>query len=238
MRPSTLNWQRLASALAGDLLSAFGSIVALNRAVDEATAETLCNEGIFVEGIIAPEFSAAAIEHLTTRPKWKKNVRLLEVGKPLGDLDGLEFRSVSGGMLVQDRDHGFEQLDSCPVVTNTQPSPELRRELEFGWNVVRHVKSNAITLSRQRALVGVGAGQMSRVDSVKLAIDKAGPRATGSVLSSDAFFPFADSIELAACAGIAAIVQPGGSVRDDEVIAACNQANLPMIFTGRRHFRH
>jgi phosphoribosylaminoimidazolecarboxamide formyltransferase/IMP cyclohydrolase len=124
------------------------------------------------------------------------------------------------------------------VVTKAAPSDAQRAELRFAWNLVRHVKSNAIVLSKDRALCGVGAGQMSRVDSVNIAIHKAGPRAAGSVLGSDAFFPFADSIELAAAAGVAAFIQPGGSRNDAEVIAACNQHGLPMIFTGRRHFKH
>ncbi len=139
---------------------------------------------------------------------------------------------------MQDGDTRDDPEAEWKVVTQEQPTPEQFAELRFGWAMVRHVKSNAITLSRDRALVGVGAGQMSRVDSVENAIRKAGERSLGSVLASDAFFPFGDSIAIAAKAGVAAIIQPGGSKRDDEVIAACNEHALPMIFTGRRHFKH
>jgi phosphoribosylaminoimidazolecarboxamide formyltransferase/IMP cyclohydrolase len=159
----------------------------------------------------------------------------------IGSLDppsGLEFRALDGGFLVQEPDVQPDPDGEWKVVTQQQPSREQLAELRFAWAMVRHVKSNAIVLASGRSLVGVGAGQMSRVDSVEIAIKKAGPRARGSVLASDAFFPFADSIPLAASAGVTALIQPGGSRRDDEVIAACNQHGLPMIFTGRRHFRH
>ena len=225
-------------AFAGDPESAFGSIVAMNRTVDEATAVILCGDELFVEGIVAPEFSAAAIGLLTTRPKWRKNVRLLQVGSLTAEPPAVEFRSITCGLLAQARDNVYDRLESAEVATEVPLDPALMRELEFGWNVVRHVKSNAITLSREQALCGVGAGQMSRVDSVRIAIQKAGERARGAVLASDAFFPFPDSIELAAAAGIVAIVQPGGSVRDADVIAACNAHRVPMLFTRRRHFRH
>ena len=225
-------------AFAGDPLSAFGSVVGFNRAVDGPTAEFLARDEHFVEAIVAPEFSSEAFTILTTRPKWKKNVRLLEVGPLAPEPVSLEFRSVAGGVLVQQSDREFERLSPAQFVTSQPASSELLKELEFAWNMVRHVQSNAITLSKQRALCGVGAGQMSRVDSVEIAIRKAGSRCPGSVLASDAFFPFADSIHLAAKAGIVAIVQPGGSVRDDEVLAACNEHNIPMLVTGRRHFRH
>jgi phosphoribosylaminoimidazolecarboxamide formyltransferase/IMP cyclohydrolase len=225
-------------AFAADPVSAFGSVLGFNRELDASTAEFLAHDDRFVEAIVAPGFSPAAFEILTTRPKWKKNVRLLDVGQLGPEPPALEFRSVTGGILIQESDREFERLSRGQVVTQGAITDQLIGELEFGWNVVRHVKSNAITLSRNRALCGVGAGQMSRVDSVDLAIRKAGPRARGAVLASDAFFPFADSIHLAAQAGIAAIVQPGGSVRDDEVLAACNQHGIPMLVTGRRHFRH
>jgi phosphoribosylaminoimidazolecarboxamide formyltransferase/IMP cyclohydrolase len=140
--------------------------------------------------------------------------------------------------LVQDSDIAPDAESEWRVVTAAQPSANLMDDLRFGWAIVRHVKSNAIVLCRDRALCGVGAGQMSRVDSVEIAIRKAGPRAARSILASDAFFPFPDSIHEAARAGVAAVVQPGGSVRDEEVIAACNEHGLPMIFTGRRHFKH
>ncbi len=227
-----------ARAFDGDPQSAFGSVLGFNRTVDHETAEFLAHDDRFVEAIVAPDFATEAFEILTTRPKWKKNVRLIEVGHLDQEPMSLEYRSVTGGILVQQSDRQFDRLSLEQVVTKSPVIPELLAELEFGWNIVRHVKSNAITLSRQLAICGVGAGQMSRVDSVEIAIRKAGPRARGCVLASDAFFPFADSIRLAAQAGIAAIVQPGGSVRDDDIIAACTEHGIAMLFTGHRHFRH
>jgi phosphoribosylaminoimidazolecarboxamide formyltransferase/IMP cyclohydrolase len=150
----------------------------------------------------------------------------------------LQYRQIDGGFLVQEADSLVDPESEWKIVTQKQPTAEQFAELRFGWAMVRHVRSNAITLSKDRALVGVGAGQMSRVDSVEIAIRKAGDRAKGSVLASDAFFPFGDSIVLAAQAGVTAIIQPGGSKRDEEVIAACNQHGLSMVFTGRRHFKH
>jgi phosphoribosylaminoimidazolecarboxamide formyltransferase/IMP cyclohydrolase len=141
-------------------------------------------------------------------------------------------------MLVQDADAAPDSEEEWKVVTQAQPPANLMDDIRFGWAICRHVKSNAIVLCKERALVGVGAGQMSRVDSVEIAISKAGDRAQGSVLASDAFFPFPDSIHRAAGAGVTALIQPGGSVRDEEVVAACNERSLPMIFTGRRHFKH
>jgi phosphoribosylaminoimidazolecarboxamide formyltransferase/IMP cyclohydrolase len=225
-------------ALAGDPLSAFGSVLAVNRTLDEATAEVLAAPGLFVEAIVAPDFEASAVGVLTTKPKWKSNVRLMQVGVLAPSTPGRHFRHIEGGMLVQQADVLPDEEGAWQVVTQTRPSPEMLRELRFAWSLVRHVKSNAIVLSRGLSLCGVGAGQMSRVDSVEIAIHKAGDRAKGSVLASDAFFPFPDSIERAAAAGIVAVIQPGGSKKDDEVIAVCNAHGLPMLFTGRRHFRH
>lgn len=225
-------------AFAGDPESAFGSIVALNRTMDKETAEFLANGDFFVEVIVAPDFEAGALGVLTTQPKWKKNVRLLQVGRLDTATQYVEYRSIVGGILVQQTDNQIDPKNDWKVVTETQPDEQMMRELEFGWAMVRHVKSNAITLSKDCALVGVGAGQMSRVDSVRIAIRKAGERVQGAVLASDAFFPFADSIDLIAKEGVAAVIQPGGSVRDQEVIDACNQHGIPMILTGRRHFRH
>ena len=223
---------------AGDPVSAFGSVVGFNRNVDAATAESMCGSDKFVEAIVAPGFDAEALEVLTTKPKWKKNVRLLSVGE-LGDQQpAWEYRNLLGGMLVQDADNAVEDEDAWTVATGETLDEETMRELRFGWHMVRYVKSNAITLSKGEALVGVGAGQMSRVDSTEIAILKAGDRAGGSFLASDAFFPFADSIESAASAGIRAIIQPGGSVRDPEVIEACKKHEIPLVLTGRRHFRH
>jgi phosphoribosylaminoimidazolecarboxamide formyltransferase/IMP cyclohydrolase len=153
----------------------------------------------------------------------------------------LEFRSISGGALVQDRDEANRAMDSHAdwnVATETSPTESQLVDLKFAWAVAKHVKSNAIVLAHEGAVVGVGAGQMSRVDSVRLAADKAGKRSRGSVMASDAFFPFRDGVDVAAQAGVAAVIQPGGSRNDAEVIAACNEHGMPMIFTGRRHFRH
>lgn len=224
---------------AGDPVSAFGSVVGMNRSVDGETASFLAESDLFVEAIVAPGFDDDALEILVTKPKWKKNVRLLKVGE-LNPLRGSwEMRQLVGGVLVQDGDVLADDEATWKVATECQPDESLMAELAFGWSMVRFVKSNAITLSKDCSLVGVGAGQMSRVDSVMIAIRKAGEeRAKGSVLASDAFFPFADSIALAAEAGVSAIIQPGGSMRDQEVIDACNEHGIPMVFTGKRHFRH
>ena len=225
-------------AFAGDPQSAFGSVVGLNRDLDAETAEFLATGDFFIEAIVAPNFTSEAETILTTKPKWKKNVRLLKVGQLHAARPTWEYRFLLGGMLVQDADNQPDDESTWKIATQTQPSESLMEELKFGWAMVRFIKSNAICLSSDQSLVGVGAGQMSRVDSVDIAIQKAGNRAQGSVLASDAFFPFADSIEIAAAAGIAAIIQPGGSVRDQEVVDACDQHGIPMVFTGNRHFRH
>jgi phosphoribosylaminoimidazolecarboxamide formyltransferase/IMP cyclohydrolase len=225
-------------ALDGDPVSAFGSIIGFNQTVDVATAEVLCAPGLFVEAIVAPRFDQAAIEMLTTRPKWRQNVRLMQVGEEFTASSFMTYRQIGGGMLLQDDDLQADPVSEWKVVTRAQPDSRTWNELQFGWAIVRHVKSNAIVVTRDQSLCGAGAGQMSRVDSVEIALQKAGLRASGAVLASDAFFPFPDSIERAAQAGIAAIIQPGGSKRDDEVIAACNERGIPMVFTGRRHFKH
>jgi phosphoribosylaminoimidazolecarboxamide formyltransferase/IMP cyclohydrolase len=227
-----------AKAWEGDPLSAFGSVLGVNVPVDAAMAEFLAEPGKFVEAIVAPDFAADALHILTTRPKWKENVRLLRIGAIEPGKGAAEWRQIDGGMLCQTADDLPDEPHHWSVVTEQRPSDDLRRDLEFAWAACRHVKSNAVVLARDGALVGVGAGQMSRVDSVEIALRKAGERARGAVLASDAFFPFDDSIQAAAAAGLAAVIQPGGSRRDDEVIAACNRHGLPMIFTGRRHFRH
>ncbi|MCL4124522.1 UNVERIFIED_CONTAM: hypothetical protein GTU68_002967 [Idotea baltica] len=223
---------------AGDPVSAFGSVIGVNRTVDGETAEFLASGNFFIEAIVAPEFTSEAQTILTTKPKWKKNVRLLKVGELNPAKPTWEYRFLLGGMLIQDADNQPDDPSSWTVATEVQPDAALMDELKFGWSMVRYIKSNAICLSKDLALVGVGAGQMSRVDSVEISIKKAGDRAAGSILSSDAFFPFADSIEIAAKAGIAAIIQPGGSMRDQEVIDACNEHKIPMVFAGNRHFRH
>ena len=230
--------EAVAKAWDGDPLSAFGSVLGVNVPVDAAMAEYLAEPGKFVEAIVAPEFHPDAIRILTTKPKWRDNVRLLRVGElPVGH-GARQFRQIDGGMLAQNADDLPDEPSEWKVVTEVHPTPELHHELRFAWAACRFVKSNAIVVSNHGALAGVGAGQMSRVDSVEIALKKAGEKARGGVLASDAFFPFDDSIGPAAAAGVAAIIQPGGSRRDEEVIAACNKHAIPMIFTGRRHFRH
>ncbi len=226
------------AALDGDPLSAFGSVLGFNRPLDAATAEVLAEPGRFVEAIVAPDFDRQALEILTTRPKWKANVRLMKVGRLDGEPARWQLRQIEGGMLVQEADLAADREQEWKVVTAAEPQAAQWDDLRFAWTLVRHVKSNAIVLAAGGALLGVGAGQMSRVDSVGIAVAKAGERAKGSVLASDAFFPFADSIHQAAAAGVVAVIQPGGSKRDDEVIAACNEHKIAMIFTGRRHFKH
>jgi len=219
----------------GDPLSAFGGIIAFNRNVDAATAEAMTSGERFVECIIAPDYDAEA---LTLLKGWKKNVRLLKTGPLEGFPQGLDYRRVDGGLLVQTRDVDADDSSKWEVKTKRAPTAAERAALEFAWPVCKHVKSNAIVLASGTSIVGVGAGQMSRVVSVEIAIRKAGERAKGSVLASDAFFPFPDNVELAAAAGITAIVQPGGSVKDAESIAACDKHGIAMLFTGVRHFRH
>ncbi|OWK38449.1 bifunctional phosphoribosylaminoimidazolecarboxamide formyltransferase/IMP cyclohydrolase [Fimbriiglobus ruber] len=227
-----------AHAWEGDPLSAFGGILAFNRTVDPATADALATGQRFVECIIAPDFDADAFEILITKPTWKKNVRLLKVGPLFGSPQGTDYRRVDGGLLVQARDVGADDPAAWRVVTKTEPTDAQRAALWFAWLVCKHVKSNAIVLAQGTQIVGVGAGQMSRVDSTQIAIKKAGERVKGAVLASDAFFPFADNVEAAAAAGVVAMVQPGGSQRDQESIDACDRHGIPMLFTGVRHFRH
>ncbi len=215
-------------ALAGDPISAFGSVIAANRPFDTETARALGK--LFIEAIIAPDFTPEALEIL----KRRKNCRLLAVPHP--PEARLEYRSVQDGFLAQERDRGDKA--TWRVVTARQPTPDELRALHFAWRAVAHVKSNAIVLAQGTALTGVGGGQPSRVDAVRIAVAKAGDRAAGSVLASDAFFPFPDGVEVAAKAGVRAIVQPGGSIRDEPVIASANELGLAMVFTGYRHFRH
>jgi len=230
-------------AYEGDLLSSYGGILGFNREIDEATAHEITEPNRFVECIIAPGFSEAAIQLLTTRPTWKKSVRLLKTG-PLArsaskdSAKPMDWRRVDSGLLVQTKDIGSNDFDNMKVVTKRPPSDVELDDLRFAWLVCKHVKSNAIVLAKDRMVVGVGAGQMSRVDSVHLAVRKAGDRVIGSVLASDAFFPFRDNIDEAAKAGIRAIIQPGGSMRDQDSIQACDEHGMAMIFTGIRHFRH
>ena len=225
-------------AMEGDPLSAFGSILGFNRPVDAASAEYLATPGLFVEAIIAPSFTPEAIETLTTKPKWKANVRLLECGSLELPPSGWQLRALEGGALLQEADNKPDQEEDWSAVTDKRPTDEQMRDMRFAWAIVRHVKSNAIVVCRDQMLLGVGAGQMSRVDSVEIAVKKAGDRLAGSVLASDAFFPFPDGVEVAAKAGVTAFIQPGGSRNDEIVIETCNKFGLAMIFTGRRHFKH
>ena len=232
--------EALAAAMAADPTSAFGSIVAVNRSFDRAAAELLLTPGLFVEVIAAPAFDAAAVELLTTRPSWKASVRLVELppGDPWATTSGLELRSVAGAILAQRPDTLPDDPAAWRVVTRAAPPAALTPALDFAFTIVRRLTSNAICICQSTSLVGAGIGQTSRVDAVRQALEKAGDRARGAVLASDAFFPFPDSIDLIAPAGIAAVIQPGGSKRDAEVITAADAVGIPMIFTGRRHFRH
>ncbi len=233
--------EALALAWEGDPLSAFGSVLAFTRPVDLASATFLTDGGRFVEAIVAPSFDDDALECLRTRPKWGRNVRLLACG-PLGpdarDAEAWEAKPLVGGFLLQTRDLAADAADELRTVTRRAPSADEVRALLFASAVGKHVKSNAIVLAQGTHAVGVGAGQMSRVDAVELACKKAGARARGAALASDAFFPFPDGVEAAAKAGVTAVLQPGGSVRDPDVIAACDAQGVAMVFTGRRHFRH
>jgi phosphoribosylaminoimidazolecarboxamide formyltransferase / IMP cyclohydrolase len=218
-------------ALACDPISAFGGIVAFNASVDEAAARAVVE--IFVEVVMAPDFEEAALEAL----KSKKNLRVLRVGEK-ESAKTFEYKQISGGMLVQTKDtHQLTRAD-LKVVTSRAPSDKEIDDLLFAWTVCKHTKSNAIVYARDKQTVGVGAGQMSRVDSVKIGAMRAQLPIEGSVLASDAFFPFRDGLDEAAKHGITAVIQPGGSVRDEEVIAAANQHGLAMVFTGVRHFKH
>ncbi len=222
------------NAWEGDSLSAFGGIIGLNSMVGRDTALAVSKAG-FIEGVIAPEFEPEALEILTR----KKNLRVIETGrKRSGVNEKIEFKRVSGGLVVQDFDRYTEEDKSLKIVTEKKLDEKDMPDLLFAWKVCRYVKSNAVVLARGEKTVGIGAGQMSRVDSVIIACRKAGDRARGAVLASDAFFPKADSIEYASKAGIKAVIQPGGSIRDKEVIDACNRLGIAMVFTGIRHFRH
>ena len=231
------------AALACDSVSAFGGIVAVNTELDAATAEAI--SAIFTEVVIAPSVSAEAKEIFAR----KKNLRLLECGQlPDPRRSGLALKTIAGGVLIQSRDAGAIASDALKVVTKRAPTAQELKDCLFAWTVARHVKSNAIVYAKDGATAGIGAGQMNRRDSARIAAIKAkeatetygwpAPRTQGSAVASDAFFPFADGLLAAAEAGATAVIQPGGSIRDDEVIAAADEAGLAMVFTGMRHFRH
>lgn len=222
------------AALASDPVSAFGSVIAVNRPVDEAFTAALREAKLFVEAVVAPAFSNEARRYFAAK---KKNCRLVALGQEQSG-EKLEVRSIRGGFLIQDRDAGDPAGTELKVVTQRAPTAEEADSLYMAWQAVQHVKSNAIILAKGSATVGIGGGMTSRVDAVELAVKKAGENAQGAAMGSDAFFPFPDGIEAAAAAGVTAVVQPGGSVRDEEVIAAADRLGLAMVFTGTRHFRH
>jgi phosphoribosylaminoimidazolecarboxamide formyltransferase/IMP cyclohydrolase len=225
----------------GDPISAFGGILAVNRVLDVATAEEITGKNTFFEAIIAPGYKPEAIPILTERKKWGANLRLMEVGSLDGwqtKARGMDIKKLVGGMLVQDRDLRIVSETELKAVTERIPTDEETAELLFAWRVVRHVKSNAIVFTKNRQVVGVGAGQMNRLQSVRLAVGQSGEKAQGAVMASDAFFPFPDGPQAAVDAGITAIIQPGGSVKDQETIDLCNQHGIAMVFTGMRHFLH
>ena len=220
-------------ALEGDPISAFGGIVALNREVDPETAEEMSK--LYLEAIIAPGYQEDALAIL----KKKVNLRLLKTGEIAGQTsDRLDIRKINGGLLVQEADRIVLNPAEIKVVTKRQPTKEEMEELFFAMTVVKHVKSNAIVVTKGRQLIGAGAGQMNRVGSVRIALQQAGDKARGAVMGSDAYFPFGDSLQEAARAGITAVVQPGGSIRDEESIKIADEFNMAMIFTGIRHFKH
>ena len=218
-------------AYSGDTVSAFGGIVGFNRRVSATTAEEMGD--VFYEVVVAPGYEPDALEAL----KAKRNLRILEVPANQNG-ESYDLRPMSGGLLVQTHDEIAEDPASWTTSTERSPTEQEMEDLAFAWKAAKHVKSNAIVLARDNMLVGMGAGQPNRVNSVHLALRAAGDASKGSALASDAFFPFADNVELAAQGGVTAIVQPGGSIRDEEVIAAANNANIAMVFTGIRHFRH
>ena len=223
----------LTRALDADRVSAFGGIVAINAPVDGATAQQLTS--LFLECVVAPGFDAEARAQLAAKP----NLRLLELSpEAINRASRQQLRTVLGGVLVQELDDQLVEESAWQVVSERQPNAEEMEDLRFAWKLVRHVRSNAITVAKAGQSLGVGAGQMNRVGSARLALEAAGGQARGAVLASDGFFPFDDTVRLAASHGVTAVIQPGGSVRDADSITACNELGLAMVVTGRRHFLH
>ncbi len=220
-------------ALNADPISAFGGIVALNTIVDETTSKELTK--LFLECVVAPSFSKEAVKILSQ----KSNLRLLELNEQvIKNSSSQHIRSILGGMLIQDQDNKKTESGLWEVATNRRPIPQEEKDMLFAWNVVKHVRSNAILIAKDGQTLGIGAGQMNRVGAAKIAIEACGNKSEGAVLSSDGFFPFDDTVRLAAEYGIKAIIQPGGSIRDKDSINACNELGLTMILTGKRHFLH
>jgi phosphoribosylaminoimidazolecarboxamide formyltransferase/IMP cyclohydrolase len=217
-----------------DPVSAFGGVIAFNHLVDLETAKEIA--ATFVEVVVAPEFAPEALTEL----KRKKDLRLLDIGPAImGTPEGMDLKKITGGLIYQDRDLGkIADIRKLTVATKRMPTDEEYEALAFAWKVCKHVKSNAIIFAAGDRTLGIGAGQMSRLDSVRIAVMKAQSPLTGSVLASDAFFPFRDGLDEAARAGITAVIQPGGSLKDEEVIKAANEHDLAMVMTGMRHFRH
>jgi phosphoribosylaminoimidazolecarboxamide formyltransferase/IMP cyclohydrolase len=223
-------------ALSGDPVSAYGGLAAFNGVVDVPTAEAIAVKENFFEGIVAPQFARGAVEILRDRTKWGKNLRILEAGGAPATVGAwVQVRTIRDGVLVQSPDDALT-AEQKPVVG--QPTEEQTRDLMFAWTVCKHVRSNAIVLAKDETVVGVGAGQMSRLDSAFIAVRKAGDRVKGAVVASDAFFPFPDALETCLDAGASAVIQPGGSIRDEEVISVARKRNIPMVLTGMRHFKH
>lgn len=220
-------WTRTREA---DPVSIFGGVAAFNREVDQQTADLLMD--IFLEVIAAPAYTSGALDRFSR----KKNLRVLTLERP--PADQWEALPVDGGICLQTADRGFLPPSEWRVPTRIRPTEEQQGNLEFAWRVVKHVKSNGIVLAARRAVAGIGGGQPNRVGAVNLAVSAAGEKARGAVMASDAFFPFGDAVEAAARAGITAVIQPGGSLRDEDSIKACDEAGIAMVFTGRRHFRH
>jgi len=219
-------------AFNADSLSAFGGIVALNRTCTAEIAEAL--RKIFIEIVLAPDFEDGALELFAK----KKNLRVLEIGDFGARNPNLEFKYVDGGLLVQETDVNTITLEHLNTVTKAKPSDQNVADMLFGWKVLKHVKSNGILTAKDNTTLGIGPGQVSRVDAVEISIRKSGDNLNGSILASDAFFPFRDSIDKLGSTGIKAIIQPGGSIRDEEVIEACDEHGIAMVFTGTRCFKH
>ncbi|MCL2818412.1 MAG: bifunctional phosphoribosylaminoimidazolecarboxamide formyltransferase/IMP cyclohydrolase [Actinomycetia bacterium] len=217
-----------------DPISAYGGVMAFNRPVTAALVESIFDNKQFVEVMIAPDFDQDALELLSQKP----NLRVLKTGEVRPAGGRYDVRSVEGGLLVQEADAVAEDPETFRVVSRRQPTPEEMEQLLFAWKVAKSVKSNAIVLARDTCSIGVGAGQMNRVNSAHIAVEQAGDAAVGSVCASDAFMPFADSLEVVADAGATAVIQPGGSIRDEEVIASADERDIALVFTGHRHFRH
>jgi phosphoribosylaminoimidazolecarboxamide formyltransferase/IMP cyclohydrolase len=228
-------------ARAADPISAFGGILAVTRKIDAETAELITGQNTFFEVIVAPGYDDDAFEILTTKKKWGANLMILELPNRQSNAafaSDFEYKRVAGGLLVQTRDINATTESDLQVVTRRGPTQEEIKSLLFAWKIVGHVKSNAIAIASHGQLIGVGAGQMNRVQSVRLAVAQAGEKAKGAVLASDAFFPFDDGPEAAGKAGVTAIIQPGGSKKDEETIAMADSYNIAMVFAGQRHFRH